>query len=189
MNNRTRLTLLPLLLLSLGSVASQGHAQTSGYTFTPSAVMAGRGFELHLYSTAFDCATAFSELKAVVSGTSIMLEFLPQQLPKGCADMINPYGPEFAISGLAAGTYTVQVGRLDMNGVVSAGSLTVVPSVHSDWYLKEHSVASGQPFTLQLLRDDIGNCQTRFSYDSLRISGGSIRVSFLMVTEPNRICV
>ena len=186
MKIRTRLALLlPILVLAVGP----GSAQTSGFSFTPATVLAGRGFDLHLLSKAFDCATGFSNLKSTVNGTAILLEFLPQQLPKGCADTTNPYDPAFSISGLPAGTYSVQVGRLDMNGIVSAGSLTVVPATHADWYLKEHTVASGRPFTLQLLRDDIGNCQTGFSYDSLRIYANSIYVTFLMETDPNRVCV
>ncbi|MBW8886867.1 MAG: hypothetical protein JF616_03825 [Fibrobacteres bacterium] len=186
MKIRTRLALLlPILVLAAGPVS----AQTSGYSFTPATVLAGRGFDLHLSSREFNCATGFSNLKSTVTGTVILLEFLPQQRPAICVDTTTPYGPSFSISGLPAGTYSVQVGRLDMNGIISAGSLTVVPATHPDWYLKEHSVASGRPFTLQLLRDDIGNCQTGFSYDSLRVYGNSIFVTFLRETDPNRVCV
>jgi hypothetical protein len=72
----------------------------------------------------------------------------------------------------------------------SAGTLTVGDgTARKDWYLKERIVAGERPFTMQLLRDDIGSCQTEFTHDTARVVSGSIYAAFLMVNHPDHVCV
>lgn len=184
-------TLFPSLLasaLALGMAAAPASAAAlaSAYAFDPDTAKAGQEFALRLTGGGFDCATSFSNIKVTVTADAILLAFLPQQLPKGCADTSHAYGPSFAIPGLKAGEYRVRVDRLDRDAIVEAGTLSAL--AHPDWYLKRRDVAANAPFELQLLRDDIGNCQTGFSHDSIYVMGGSIFARFVMESHPERVC-
>jgi hypothetical protein len=91
---------------------------------------------------------------------------------------------------LKAGSYKVRVNRLQLNAIVDAGVLLVTgATARTDWYLKEHTVAADKAFGMQLLRDDIGNCQTSFSHESVTVVSGSLYASFLMESHPDRVCV
>jgi hypothetical protein len=173
--------------LVAGLVLAAGASATpSGYAFSPDTAKAGQGFTLRLTGDAFDCATAFSGAQAIVAGDTLRLSFLPQQLPKGCGDTSHTYGPSFPIPPLKAGSYRVRVDRLDRDAAVDAGTLVAI--AHPDWYLKQRDVAANLPFTLQLLRDDVGNCQTSFSHDSTYVMGGSIFARFVLESHPERVC-
>lgn len=160
------------------------------YDFSPDTAKAGVAFSLHLVGSAFDCATSFSGVTASVFADGIQLSFLPQQLPKGCGDTAHNYGPTFVIPALKAGSYPVMVNRLDMNAIVQAGTLTVTGTpARTDWYLKQRDIAANQAFTMQLLRDDVGNCQTSFSNESTTVLAGSIHAYFVLESHPERVCV
>lgn len=160
------------------------------YMLNPAAVAAGQAFALQLLSYGFDCATSFDRLSAVVSDGVITLSFLDTELPKGCMDMNTPYGPTFQLPALKAGSYKVKVNRLQLNAIADAGVLLVTDAtVHKNWYLKERTVAPDKAFTMQLLRDDIGNCQTAFSHETATVSSGGIYASFVMESYPDRVCI
>jgi len=174
---------------SVGILVVQGDVPMS-YMLNPSATPEGQAFALQLLSYGFTCATAFDQLSAVVSDGVITLSFSDQELPKGCMDTYNPYGPTFQMPALKAGSYKVRVNRLQLNAVVDAGVLLVTgATAHTDWYLKEHTVAADKAFSMQLLRDDIGNCQTSFSHESVTVVSGSIYASFVLESYPDRVCV
>jgi hypothetical protein len=156
------------------------------YTFAPATAKAGQGFNLRLVSNGFDCATAFSSVRATVTADAIRLSFLPQELPKGCGDTSHTYGVSFAIPALPAGSYQVWVDRLDRDAAVDAG--TLIATEPTEWYLKQRDVAANLPFTMQLLRNDIGNCQTSFSHDTAYVRGSSIYATFVMESHPERVC-
>jgi hypothetical protein len=174
---------------SAGTLAVQGDVPMS-YMLNPAAVPAGQAFALQLLSYGFTCATAFDELSAVVTDSVITLAFSDQELPKGCMDAFNPYGPTFQMPAMKAGSYKVKVKRLQMNLVVDAGILLVTgASDHKSWYLKQRSVPAEKAFAMQLLRDDIGNCQTSFTQESASVVSGGIYASFVMESHPERVCV
>jgi hypothetical protein len=173
-------TLVAGLVLAAGASATP-----SGYAFDPDTAKAGQEFTLRL-TGGFDCATAFSDMHAIVAGDTLRLSFLPQSLPKGCGDTSHAYGPSFPIPALKAGSYLVRVDRLDRDAVADAGFL--IASAPTDWYLKRRDVAANLPFTLQLLRNDVGNCQTTFSHDSVYVMGGSIYARFVLESHPERVC-
>jgi hypothetical protein len=109
--------------------------------------------------------------------------------------------PVFSMPALKAGSYAVWATevpacRYDKPACAiaevsrSAGTLEVRSgTARTDWYLKERSVPDNRPFTMQLLRDDIGNCQTSFSHDTAVVISGSIYASFVMESHPERVCV
>lgn len=174
---------------SVGILTVQGDVPMT-YMLNPAATPAGKAFALQLLSYGFTCATAFDQLSAVVSDGVITLSFSDQELPKGCMDAYNPYGPTFQMPALKAGSYKVKVNRLQLNAVVDAGVLLVTgATAHTDWYLKEHTVAADKAFAMQLLRDDIGNCQTAFSHESVSVVSGALYASFVMESHPERVCV
>jgi len=174
---------------SAGTLAVQGDVPMS-YMLNPAAVPAGQSFALQLLSYGFTCATAFDKLSAAVTDSVITLSFSDQELPKGCMDAFNPYGPVFQMPAMKAGAYKVKVNRLQFNAIVDAGILLVTGSSdHKSWYLKQRSVPAEKAFTMQLLRDDVGNCQTTFAQDTASVVSGSIYATFVMESHPERVCV
>lgn len=174
---------------SAGTLEVRSDAPMS-YMLNPSATPAGQAFSLQLLSYGFDCATAFDKLSAAVSDGVITLTFTDQELPKGCMDMYNPYGPTFRMPALKAGSYKVRVNRLQLNAIVDAGVLLVTDATaHKSWYLKEPTAAPDKAFTMQLLRDDIGNCQTSFSDETASVASGGIYASFVLESHPDRVCI
>jgi hypothetical protein len=174
---------------SAGTLAVQAQVPMS-YMLNPAAAPAGQAFALQLLSYGFSCATAFDKLSAAVTDSVITLAFSDQELPKGCMDAFNPYGPTFHMPAMKAGAYKVKVNRLQLNAIVDAGILLVTGSSdHKSWYLKQRSVAAEKAFSMQLLRDDIGNCQTSFTQDTASVVSGGIYASFVMESHPERVCV
>jgi hypothetical protein len=178
------------ILLALALAAVLGAQTTPTFSMAPNPAPAGKAFALHLLSNAFTCATAFDKASADVSDGVITLSFTDKELPKGCMDMYNPYGPTFQLPALKAGSYQVKVNRLQLNAIVDAGILLVTDATeHKTWYLKERTTASDKAFSMQLLRDDVGNCQTSFSDETASVISGGIYASFVLENHPDRVCV
>jgi hypothetical protein len=185
----------------------------------PNPAPANQTFMLELMGTTYDCYTFFDRESVTVSGSRIDLRYTPEiftqqdgspetrcPIPLAGAAGSPPSPiiaelPRFNMPALKAGRYEVwatavpacRYGRpacaiAEMPR--SAGTLTVGDgTARTDWYLKERTVAADRPFTMQLLRDDIGSCQTEFTYDTARVVSGSIYAAFLMVTHPDHVCV
>jgi hypothetical protein len=163
----------------------------SGYTLSPASASAGQAFDLQLLSYGFDCGTVYERTSVRVDNGTLILSFMDRgQTGVVCPAVVKPYGPTFRIPALPAGDYPVKVNRLQLDAVADAGTLRIVAdSARKGWYLKEHAVAAGKPQTMQLLRNDIGNCQTSFSNTKTEITHAGILASFVMETRPDAVCI
>lgn len=168
------------------------------YLINPTTVEAGQDFELSLLSYDFNCGHTFDNLSVAVGEGVITLSFLDHANPAAiCPAIYKPYGPAFKVSGLKAGSYKVKAYRHPaclpckmLGETADAGVLTVKASVaKKNWYLKNDNVVAAKPFDMQLLKDDVGNCQTSFSHQSVSTSAGGIYASFLLETHPERVCI
>ena len=168
------------------------------YLINPTAVEAGLDFELSLLSYDFNCGHTFDNLSVAVGEGVITLSFLDHPNPAAiCPAIYKPYGPTFKVSGLKAGTYKVKAYRHPaclpckmLGETADAGVLTVKTTIaKKGWYLKNDNVVAAKPFDMQLLKDDVGNCQTSFSHQSVSTSAGGIYASFLLETHPERVCI
>jgi hypothetical protein len=72
-----------------------------------------------------------------------------------------------------------------------AGELVVTGQAtgKDNWYLKNNEVLASQKFTLQILNQKYGNCQTGFSNQSVNVSADAISVQFLITTDPKVVCI
>jgi hypothetical protein len=168
------------------------------YTINPGTVYAGKDFELNLFSYSFNCATTFDSLAVNVVGEVITLSFLDHVKPGSvCPDIYKPYGPTYKVPGLKAGTYKVKAYRHPaclpckmLGETVDAGTLIVKGDVvRSGWFLKNSETPAEKPFTLQLLNNDYGNCQTSFSHKTVSNQGNGIYTSFLVETNKDHVCI
>jgi len=168
------------------------------YTIDPTRAAEGEDFSLSLLSYQFNCATSFDNLAVAVDDNTITLTFLDHEKPDMmCPAIYKPYGPVFKIAALKAGSYKVKAYRLPachpckmMGEVADAGVLTVGPDApRKGWFLKDKHVYPDNPFSLQLLNEAYGNCQTSFSHQSLVVDGGSIFTRFLVNTNPEIACI
>lgn len=168
------------------------------YSINPASAPAGQDFELSLLSYQFNCGTTFDNLSVGVSGSEIILNFLDHERKDiVCPAIYKPYGPTFKIGALKAGSYKVRAYRLPachpcemMGQTTDVGTLTITGGeVRNGWYLKQREVLAGKPFTLHLLNEAYGNCQTTFSHKSISATGGIITASFLAETDPNVVCI
>ena len=175
---------------SAGVLEVKGEAPP-GYAFNPVSARAGQAFSLHLLSYLFTCGTTYDSVSAAVQAGAITLTFLDHPNPAAlCPAIYAPYGPVFRIPALTAGRYSVKVQRLPESTVVDAGILAITDKApHNGWYLKEKTVPADQAFSMQLLRDDIGNCQTTFAEQRITVSARSVAVFFVMERHPERICI
>jgi hypothetical protein len=168
------------------------------YSINPTSAQEGKDFELSLLSYQFNCGTSFDNLSVGASGTEIILTFLDhEKADVVCPAIYKPYGPTFKMGALKAGSYKVKAYRLPacypckMAGeVTDAGTLTITGGTdRNGWFLKQRQVMAGKPFTLQLLNNAYGNCQTSFSHKSISSSSGIITASFLAETNPDIVCI
>lgn len=168
------------------------------YSINPAKAPAGEDFELSLLSYQFNCGTTFDNLSVGGSGSEIILNFLDHEKTGiACPAIYMPYGPTFKIGALKAGSYKVRAYRLPachpcemMGEVTDVGTLTISgENDRNGWFLKQQEVLAGRPFTLQLLNNAYGNCQTSFSHKSISASSGIITASFLAETDPNIVCI
>jgi hypothetical protein len=181
---------------------SIGVEETMRYTITPTATEAGKDFSLQLIGSQFGCAHEYSMMASRVQDGRITLTFLDKINPVVLCMAVDgrSYGPTYKIPGLRAGTYEVFAERLpacveqgcEVGAVaVPAGKLSVTsePVKPRGWFLKEKRTLAGEPFALQLLNHDYGNCHTRFTHTSVVAQGGRIDVSFVIETDTTIQCV
>lgn len=166
-------------------------APVPAFFINPSTALPNQAFQLQLLSYDFSCASIYDSLSAVVADGVITLSFLERLNPAAlCAAVATPYGPTFRIPALKEGSYKVKANRLSGKGPVDAGTLTIAAGVpRKSWYLKEKQTLAGKAFAMQLLRDDIGNCQTSFADENIQVSSQSIALGFTMEQHPDRVCV
>lgn len=168
------------------------------YSINPASAPEGRDFELSLLSYQFNCGTTFDNLSVGGSGTEIILNFLDHSKTGiACPAIYKPYGPTFKIGALKAGSYKVRAYRLPachpcemMGETTDVGTLTITGGPdRKGWFLKQGDVQAGKPFSLQLLNEAYGNCQTSFSHKSIVVEDNGIRAAFLVETHPDIVCI
>jgi hypothetical protein len=168
--------------VSAGTLEVQTQAEPA-FSFTPLASTAGKGFDLHLLSYGFTCATLFDSLAVQVVGDVITLSFLFREPPLiACPAIYAPYGPTFKIPALAAGTYQVRVDAGGGKAPAALGNLQITAAAaRRDWYLKQRTVPPDAGFQLQILHDSLAAC-TNFSNLNAVASAGGINLYFLRQT-------
>jgi hypothetical protein len=165
-------------------------APAPAFFINPTSALPNQAFALQLLSYDFNCGTLYDSLSAVVADGVINLSFRDRQNPAAlCAAVVMPYGPTFRIPALKEGSYKVKANRLSTNAVADAGILSITAMARKGWYLKEKKTLAEKSFAMQLLRDDIGNCQTSFADQTVTVSSKAIAVSFTMEQHPDRVCV
>jgi hypothetical protein len=196
--------LVPILILLVlnGFARAQGADDRAPYTLNPDSAAAGKSFDLQLLSYRFNCATTYSHKSVKVEGKKATLSFLPTEHPEAfCPAVYMPYGPAFAMAPLAAGYYDVYARKLapcmtdsvaacEMEPVPEfAGVLSVGITTRRGWFLQPGQVPPNQDFTLRLLNDAYGNCQTSFSREVIELRNGALHASFVIEQHPERVCV
>jgi hypothetical protein len=172
------------------------------YSLQPDSVAAQSAFDLHLLSYRFTCGTTYSHQSAKIEGKKVTLSFLPTERPEAiCPAVYMPYGPTFTMTPLAAGYYDVYARQLtpcmvDTVAICAmepvpefAGVLSVGVTGRRGWFLQPKQVPADQAFTMRLLNDAYGNCQTSFSHEALEQQGGAFYASFVVEQHPENVCV
>ncbi len=192
---------LPLTLIVAWVLPSQASVDST-YSINPTKTASDKAFTLDLLTYQFNCGTTYDMLSASVNGNAISLTFLDHDAPVGtvCPLIYRPYGPAFSLPGLHSGIYTVKAFRLPACAAqhcpfaaipgVDAGTLVVgTVAERAGWFLKNKEVAPGNNFSLQILNNKYGNCQTSFSHQSVNVQNGEIWLSFLIENHPERMCI
>jgi hypothetical protein len=171
------------------------------YSINPTKTAALKDFTLDLLSYQFNCAITYDMLSTSVNGNDISLTFLDHEAPplSICPAIYKPYGPTFKMAALKAGTYTVTAYRLPACAPQGckmaptpgdAGTLVVEDATtKTGWFLKNDQVTANSAFSMQVLNNQYGNCQTSFSNQSVSIANGEIHTRFYPATDPTRICI
>lgn len=171
------------------------------YSINPTKTAALKDFTLDLLSYQFNCAVTYDMLSTSVNGNNISLTFLDHEAPplSICPAIYKPYGPTFKMAALKAGTYTVTAYRLPACAPQGckmaptpgdAGTLVVEDATtKTGWFLKNDQVTANSAFSMQVLNNQYGNCQTSFSNQSVSIANGEIHTRFYPATDPTRICI
>ncbi len=171
------------------------------YSINPTKTLPGKDFNLNLLSYQFNCAVTYDMLATAVNGNNISLTFLDHEAPVGsiCPAIYMPYGPKFNMAALKAGTYTVTAYRLPACAAQGckiaptpgdAGTLVVEDvTTKTGWFLKNNQVPGNSAFSMQVLNNQFGNCQTSFSNQTVSVMNGAIYTRFFPVVDPNRVCI
>jgi hypothetical protein len=186
-----------LLVLALGASAfAQGNDDRAPYILNPDSVAAGKSFDLQLLSYRFNCATTYSHQSVKIEGKKLTLSFLATEHPEAlCPAVYMPYGPTFVMAPLGAGYYDVYVVKRDCLPCAYepmpefAGVLSVGITTRRGWFLQPGQVPPNQDFTLRLLNDAYGNCQTSFSREVIELRNGALHASFVIEQHPERVCI
>jgi hypothetical protein len=183
-----------------GILAVSGEGRIT-YVISPSEVEAEKAFALKLLSPDFGCNIDYLRTASRVQDGKITLTFLDKPNPLvRCAPLEKMYGPEYKLPGLKAGTYEVWAERLPacveqgckiLPVPEQVGKLSVKPVViaRKGWFLKQREVKAGAPFTLNVVNNEYGNCNTSFDHTSLVVQDNAINVSFVIVNNPDRVCI
>jgi hypothetical protein len=178
-----------------------GESDKVSYVVNPSSVPEARDFELKLLSPQFTCNIEYFRTSSVVQDNKITLTFLDKANPAiRCIPEEKMYGPSYKMTALKAGSYEVWAVRLPacveqgckiLPVPVLAGKLVVtdVPVVRKGWYVNPGEVRSGTAFTLNVVNNEYGTCNTEFERSSLTVQGNAIHVSFVIVNHPDRVCI
>ncbi len=174
----------------------------NAYSITPTNSLPNKSFTLSLLSNQFNCGTSFSHQQVTVNGDQINLSFLPsEQTVIACPLIFNAYGPNFTIPALKAGKYKVSVSKLVPCLVQVPSCKIAIPQEFVDtlsienpmprvgWYISPKQAKANQNFTLQLLNNDYGNCNTSFINPSVLIENGTIYTDFTIVNHPEIRCI
>jgi hypothetical protein len=185
---------------SAGILTVSGEGKIA-YVINPTEVGADKDFVLKLLSPDFGCNIDYLRTASRVQDGKITLTFLdkPNPLVK-CAPQEKMYGPEYKLPGLKAGTYEVWAERLpacvEQGCKILAvsepvGKLTVKAGdlLRKGWFLKQREVKAGAAFTLNVVNNDYGNCNTGFDHTGLVVQDNALSVSFVIVNYPERVCV
>jgi hypothetical protein len=173
--------------------------ESKPFYVSPNPVAAGKAFTLSALSNRYDCGTTFDNLFTLMNGQRITLNFRPHAVAGAkCPSPVNAYGPAFRLGALAAGNYVVEIAPefycppgflCPLIREVYYDTLIVKDVGAMDgWFLKDHQVAPGKAFTMQLLSNLFGSCQTSFSNQSLTVAKDKISVSFALQTDNEREC-
>jgi hypothetical protein len=188
-----------------GGVLRVSNATTENdFTIAPTKVNDNAAFDLQLLSYAYSCATTFTHLAASVSGTTVTLSYVAtEKTGIACPAIYKPYGPTFHLTALSAGKYTV-FAEANMECMYSnpaclvatqpqtAGTLTVgSPTSLKDsaWFVKTKEVAANNAFTLTVLSQRYGSCETEFTNPVATVAKASIHLSFETVSHPDHVCL
>jgi hypothetical protein len=182
-----------------GTLKVPAAPESKPFYVSPNPVAAGKAFTLSALSNRYDCGYTFDHLATVVKGQSISLAFRAQALAGAkCASPVNAYGPAFRLDALAAGKYVVEIApefycppgfACPLIREVYYDTLVVMDVKPMEgWFLKDHQVAPNKAFTMQLLNNLFGSCQTSFSNHSLTVAKDKISVSFAVETDDERVC-
>jgi hypothetical protein len=170
------------------------------YVISPAEVEAEKAFALKLLSPDFGCNIDYLLTASRVQDGKITLTFLDKPNPLvRCAPLEKMYGPEYQLPGLKAGTYEVWAERLPACAEQGCKMLPIpepvgklsVKSVaaRKGWFLKPREVKAGAPFALNVVNNEYGNCNTSFDHTSLVVQDNAIKVSFVIVNNPDHVCV
>jgi hypothetical protein len=165
---------------------------------------ASMAFSLGVESYRYSCATTFANQTVSVSDGRIDLSFTTEtKKDVACPLIYKPYGTAFTIPALKVGTYKVFVNLLAACHVApapcklaipveEAGTLVVTAGQsvgRQGWFLKKPEVLSGEAFSLDLLNNQYGNCNTHFSHTTYAPQANQINVSFVIENNPDQVCI
>lgn len=205
MSTRFQIQTLFLCALLVAPAMAQNADGRDPYILKPDSVGAGSAFELQLLSHRFNCATTYSHQSARIEGKKVTLSFVATERPDAiCPAVYMPYGPAFKMGPMVAGYYDVYARQMApcmvpagpsdpvcmMEAVPEfAGVLSVGITGRRGWFLKPRQVAAEEAFTLRLLNDAYGNCQTSFSHEKLEKRNGAFYASFVVEQHPEHVCI
>jgi hypothetical protein len=85
--------------------------------------------------------------------------------------------------------------RISIKNILGMTMISAMPMLaHAQsnpegWFLKARQVQAGKPFTLQMLNQKYGNCQTAFSSTEAVMEKGVLNAKFKTVTDSNKVCI
>lgn len=171
------------------------------YVVDPGTTTAGADFTLNLLSPQFTCNLEYLRTSSAVQGNKITLTFLDKANPLiRCIPEKKMYGPAYKMAALKAGTYEVWAVRLPacveqgckIEPVPELAGKLVVTGTAPDrkgWYLDPDQVKAGTAFTLNVVNNLYGSCNTDFTHSSLQIRENAIHVTFSIENHPERVCI
>lgn len=157
-------------------------------------------FTLKILSYRYNCGTEYSHAAFRRDGDVLDFRFVAKENPAAvCPANIAPYGPSFEMPALPAGRYHLAATALHPCLVApqpcdvvekreDAGVLTVGRS-DSGWFVSPAAAPAKRDFTLRILSDRYGSCQTSFSHQNLVVQDGKMVATFVIETDPQRVCI